>query len=290
MSNLNNWQGAYYHTRPENYPHYAPSVAGGIDVGFNSFPNYRANPVVNNPMVNNPLVNNPMVNNSMVSSSMAGGIDAGFNNFPGYRPNPTFRNLYGLLPYVSGNFLSPQNAGGSSVAGNATGIAGGVSTRTNNNSMRNALNFGPVNNTNTSLAGGIDANVNNSLAANTTANAVSTTTPAFGIRPEGGINTDFQRTLLPNPDEPGFFGEMTGAQKVNFGLGIAGGLLSGYMGLRQLSMSKDALNFQKEAFNKNYGNQVASTNRQLEDRQRTRAAANSNAESVESYMARNRVS
>jgi len=72
-------------------------------------------------------------------------------------------------------------------------------------------------------------------------------------------------------------------------LGGASAALNGYLGLKQFGLAQDQFNFQRDAFNRNFDNQVATTNRELEDRQRARVGANPNAESVESYLARNRV-
>ena len=73
------------------------------------------------------------------------------------------------------------------------------------------------------------------------------------------------------------------------GLGIAQGLGSAYMGLKQYGLAKDQLAFQKSAYNKNYAAQRQSTNTDLADRQAARVAANSSYESVGSYMDKNRI-
>lgn len=74
------------------------------------------------------------------------------------------------------------------------------------------------------------------------------------------------------------------------GLGIAQGLGSAYMGMRQYGLAKDQLAFQKSAYNKNYAAQRQSTNTGLQDRQAARVASNSGAyESVGSYMDKNRI-
>lgn len=68
-------------------------------------------------------------------------------------------------------------------------------------------------------------------------------------------------------------------------LGTAQGLGSIYMGMKQSELQKDSLNFQKDAFNKNYAAQKSQINSQLEDRQRARIASNSGAyQSVGDYM------
>ena len=73
------------------------------------------------------------------------------------------------------------------------------------------------------------------------------------------------------------------------GLGIAQGLGSAYMGLKQYGLAKDQLAFQKSAYNKNYAAQRQSTNTDMADRQAARVAANSSYESVGSYMDKNRI-
>lgn len=63
-----------------------------------------------------------------------------------------------------------------------------------------------------------------------------------------------------------------------------GGLGSAFMAMKQYGLAQDTLNFQKDAFAKNYAAQKTSINSQLEDRQKQRVAENPNAESVASYM------
>lgn len=62
-----------------------------------------------------------------------------------------------------------------------------------------------------------------------------------------------------------------------------------YLGKKTYDLAKDQANFQKQAYLTNYANQVQAMNRDLEDRQRVRAAGSTKAESVDSYMSRNRV-
>lgn len=62
-----------------------------------------------------------------------------------------------------------------------------------------------------------------------------------------------------------------------------------YLGKKTYDLAKDQANFQKQAYLTNYANQVQATNRDLEDRQRVRAAGSTKAESADSYMSRNRV-
>lgn len=62
-----------------------------------------------------------------------------------------------------------------------------------------------------------------------------------------------------------------------------------YLGMKNYGLAKDQLRTQREQFNMNYNNQRQLLNTQMEDKARARASANHNAESVESYMARNRI-
>jgi hypothetical protein len=72
-------------------------------------------------------------------------------------------------------------------------------------------------------------------------------------------------------------------------LGAASGIANTFMGMKQYGMAKDALKENKRQFNLNYGAQRDSTNTRMEDRQRARVAANSSAQSVDSYMDKNRI-
>ncbi len=62
-----------------------------------------------------------------------------------------------------------------------------------------------------------------------------------------------------------------------------------YLGMKNYGLAKDQLRTQREQFNMNYNNQKQLLNTQMEDKARARASGNHNAESVESYMARNRI-
>ena len=76
----------------------------------------------------------------------------------------------------------------------------------------------------------------------------------------------------------------------NLALGALQGIGSAYMGMKQYGLAKDALAQSQAQFDKNYNAQRQTTNTQLEDRQRARVAAtDGRAESVDSYMDRNRI-
>lgn len=62
-----------------------------------------------------------------------------------------------------------------------------------------------------------------------------------------------------------------------------------YLGMKNYGLAKDQLRTQKDQFNRNYENQKQLLNTRMEDIQRTEAGGSSKAESVESYMARNRI-
>lgn len=73
-------------------------------------------------------------------------------------------------------------------------------------------------------------------------------------------------------------------------LGAAQGLGQLYLGMQQYNLAKDSLAASKAQFERNFANQVKTTNTNLEDRQRARVASNGAAyESVDSYMNKNRV-
>lgn len=68
-------------------------------------------------------------------------------------------------------------------------------------------------------------------------------------------------------------------------IGLGQGLLNGWMGMKNLGLMKDQLNFSKEQYRNNYEAQKKTTNSALEDRQRARVASNPGAyQSVGDYM------
>ena len=76
----------------------------------------------------------------------------------------------------------------------------------------------------------------------------------------------------------------------NLALGALQGIGGAYMGMKQYGLAKDALAQSQAQFDKNYNAQRQSINTKLEDRQRARVAATGGtAESVDSYMDRNRI-
>jgi len=67
---------------------------------------------------------------------------------------------------------------------------------------------------------------------------------------------------------------------------LASSALQAYMGLEQLGLAEDTLDFQKGAFSKQFAAQQKLTNSQLSDRQQKRINRNPNNESVADYMAK----
>lgn len=67
-------------------------------------------------------------------------------------------------------------------------------------------------------------------------------------------------------------------------------LMEGFMGMKKYGLARDTFNQNKREFEMNHGNQVRTTNAQLEDRQRARVASNPGAyQSVDEYMAKHGV-
>ena len=108
------------------------------------------------------------------------------------------------------------------------------------------------------------------------------------------FSTDSINTPASTKDIGGFdslkmFG--AGAQ----GLSALGSLVQAYNGYKQLQLGRDAFDFGKSTYNQDTANQARLTNSELEDRQRARigSTGNNNAngtyESLDSYMAKNRV-
>lgn len=121
---------------------------------------------------------------------------------------------------------------------------------------------------------------------------------SLGTSNQIGLNGFDMNTFLPelgnigNPGGGGF--DWGGAwNKLDFGKigsGLQGisGLMGAWNGMKQLDLAEDQFAFQKNAYNKNYDNQVKTVNTELADRQKRRLSADPNSwESVKSYMAQN---
>ena len=93
----------------------------------------------------------------------------------------------------------------------------------------------------------------------------------------------------------GFFGgkDSFGNTSMGWGpalFGMGKSIFDGWMGLQQLDLVKDNLDFQKDAFSKQFENQRTLTNSELRDRQAARVASNPTAyQSVDDYMKANGV-
>lgn len=72
-------------------------------------------------------------------------------------------------------------------------------------------------------------------------------------------------------------------------IGLLSGLGQLFMGMKQYGLAKSMVADARSQFERNYNTQRQVLNTRMEDRQRAKVAANKKAESVESYMNRNRV-
>jgi len=105
--------------------------------------------------------------------------------------------------------------------------------------------------------------------------------PSFGVTPTG-IDT-------PKPFSFADWGSKN-KDLINGGVGIANSLANAYFGWKNLGLSKDQFGFQKESWNKNFANQVITTNNQLEEQARKRYSNSPTSNMTpEEYMAKHRV-
>lgn len=102
-----------------------------------------------------------------------------------------------------------------------------------------------------------------------------------GILPSGGLDTgglNLANTTNPTGGGMGgnwsWFGDNQQAGVIPAAITGANALAQGWLGFQQLGLAKDNLAFQKDAFNKNYGNQRQLTNQQLVERQQYKANVN----------------
>ena len=107
------------------------------------------------------------------------------------------------------------------------------------------------------------------------------------------IDTDFSDRINKAAEgaNSGFLSGMLGPNGWGgLALNAAGGLMSGYLGMKQYGLAKQTLEENKRQFDLNYAAQRKTTNTRLEDRQRARVASNPGAyQSVGDYMATNGV-
>lgn len=114
--------------------------------------------------------------------------------------------------------------------------------------------------------------------------------PALGVGSVSGPAPSLWDQIQSWGNSSGFLGKRLGdGTQVQgwggLGLQAAGGLMSGWLGMQQYGLAKDALDQQKKAFNLNYDAQVKTTNARLNDVASARYASNPNAyQSPTSYM------
>lgn len=97
----------------------------------------------------------------------------------------------------------------------------------------------------------------------------------------GLTNPETQQLLFGNKDQMGL---------LQGGAGILQGLSGLYGGYQTYQLGKDQLNFQKDAFNKNYQNQVQLTNLALRDRQERRYRNRPDLyQNPDEYMSKNQI-
>lgn len=117
-------------------------------------------------------------------------------------------------------------------------------------------------------------------------NTPSFSLPNFG----GGAAQGGGNGILDSLRSSGFLGQDGQQGWGGLALGALSGLGSTFMGMKNYGLAKDSLNQSREQFDKNYAAQRSTINTQLEDRQRARVSAtNGTAESVDSYLQRNRI-
>lgn len=83
-----------------------------------------------------------------------------------------------------------------------------------------------------------------------------------------------------------------GAQTAGFvptAMNVGGGLLQGYLGMKQYGLAKRAQRDQRRQFNLNYDAQRQTLNTQLRDRQNARVARDPSAQDTDSYMKENQI-
>lgn len=129
---------------------------------------------------------------------------------------------------------------------------------------------------------------NYSLASMPTPQLNAMNAPAMDPNANAGISG-----WLRSQGVIGSMDQKTGVRTDGWGglaLGAATGLGSLYLGMQQYNLAKETLANNKAQFERNFANQVKTTNTNLEDRQRARVASNAGAyQSVGDYMSTNGV-
>ena len=101
----------------------------------------------------------------------------------------------------------------------------------------------------------------------------------------GGVAGGSGYSLFGTKDD---FGNET-KSSLGAGLGVAKGLFDAYLGYKNLAVAEDTLDFNKEAFSKQFENQKKTINTRYKDRQIARRSAGSSYQDVDSYMAENKL-
>lgn len=99
-------------------------------------------------------------------------------------------------------------------------------------------------------------------------------------------------TALQNSGALGSTNTLTNVRTDGWGapaINLLGGLTNLFMGMKQYGLAKQVAADSRSQFERNFNAQRQTLNTRMEDRQRARVSANPNAESVDSYMKRNRV-
>lgn len=109
--------------------------------------------------------------------------------------------------------------------------------------------------------------------------------------PKQGLMARFN-AALQNSGALGSTNTATGIRTDGWGkpaIDLLGGLTNLFLGMKQYGLAKQIAADSRSQFERNFNAQRQAINAHMEDRQRARVSANPNAESVESYMKRNRV-
>lgn len=116
------------------------------------------------------------------------------------------------------------------------------------------------------------------------------TNPAFPNSPTYGVVPT--KLGIDPPAKPFSFADWGSKNKdlINGGVGIANSLANAYFGWKNLGLARDQFGFQKDSWNKNFANQVTTTNNQLEEQARRRYISSPSTNiTPEEYMAKHGV-
>lgn len=109
--------------------------------------------------------------------------------------------------------------------------------------------------------------------------------------PKQGLMARFN-AILQNSGALGSTSPITNVRTDGWGkpaIDLFGGLTNLFMGMKQYGLAKQVAADSRSQFERNFNAQRQIINTRMEDRQRARVSADPNAESVDSYMKRNRV-